>query len=111
AEDGIRDFHVTGVQTCALPIWAAKAKCRTIRINNRNDRRTGAAAASIPSAFRPLGFGAPPTAAHAPPGWRGSLPRFLRAGAAFKSRELLPKPLLQWRWWPVTRIYPALQAR
>src|SRR5690606_22650586 len=22
AEDGIRDFHVTGVQTCALPIWA-----------------------------------------------------------------------------------------
>src|SRR5690606_323435 len=24
AEDGIRDFHVTGVQTCALPIWAVK---------------------------------------------------------------------------------------
>src|SRR5690606_5316423 len=23
AEDGIRAFHVTGVQTCALPIWAA----------------------------------------------------------------------------------------
>src|SRR5690606_24106741 len=23
AEDGIRDFHVTGVQTYALPIWAA----------------------------------------------------------------------------------------
>src|SRR5690606_41005406 len=22
-EDGIRDFHVTGVQTCALPIWPA----------------------------------------------------------------------------------------
>src|SRR5690606_41104426 len=21
-DDGIRDFHVTGVQTCALPIWA-----------------------------------------------------------------------------------------
>src|SRR5690606_40742356 len=21
---GIRDFHVTGVQTCALPIWGAK---------------------------------------------------------------------------------------
>src|SRR5690606_40074665 len=21
AEGGIRDFHVTGVQTCALPIW------------------------------------------------------------------------------------------
>src|SRR5690606_39642378 len=22
AEDGIRAFHVTGVQTCALPIWS-----------------------------------------------------------------------------------------
>src|SRR5690606_40014231 len=25
AEDGIRDFHVTGVQTCALPICASYA--------------------------------------------------------------------------------------
>src|SRR5690606_39558773 len=25
AEDGIRDFHVTGVQTCALPIYIEKA--------------------------------------------------------------------------------------
>src|SRR5690606_40450773 len=25
AEDGIRDFHVTGVQTCALPILEAAA--------------------------------------------------------------------------------------
>src|SRR5690606_40155479 len=25
AEDGIRDFHVTGVQTCALPIFTARA--------------------------------------------------------------------------------------
>src|SRR5690606_40680065 len=24
-EDGIRDFHVTGVQTCALPIWQISA--------------------------------------------------------------------------------------
>src|SRR5256885_6932753 len=24
AEDGIRDYKVTGVQTCALPIWAAE---------------------------------------------------------------------------------------
>src|SRR5690606_16824389 len=24
AEDGIRDFHVTGVQTCALPIYAGR---------------------------------------------------------------------------------------
>src|SRR6266700_5184293 len=26
AEDGIRDFHVTGVQTCALPIWQPRAR-------------------------------------------------------------------------------------
>src|SRR5690606_40989984 len=25
AEDGIRDFHVTAVQTCALPIWSKGA--------------------------------------------------------------------------------------
>src|SRR5690606_39826964 len=25
AEDGIRDFHVTGVQTCALPIWSSQS--------------------------------------------------------------------------------------
>src|ERR1039457_7510465 len=25
AEDGIRDYKVTGVQTCALPIWKAPA--------------------------------------------------------------------------------------
>src|SRR5207302_3394371 len=27
AEDGIRDFHVTGVQTCALPIYATEDAC------------------------------------------------------------------------------------
>src|SRR5690606_40760721 len=26
AEDGIRDFHVTGVQTCALPIYAVDSR-------------------------------------------------------------------------------------
>src|SRR5215475_15213024 len=34
AEDGIRDFHVTGVQTCALPIsrrCRARRHCRAIR--------------------------------------------------------------------------------
>src|SRR5436309_5948799 len=29
AEDGIRDFHVTGVQTCALPICPASWKAST----------------------------------------------------------------------------------
>src|SRR5690606_40345710 len=30
AEDGIRDFHVTGVQTCALPISALAAETREL---------------------------------------------------------------------------------
>ena len=29
AEDGIRDYDVTGVQTCALPIWLLTANRRT----------------------------------------------------------------------------------
>src|SRR5690606_39615320 len=30
AEDGIRDFHVTGVQTCALPISAFSRTSRSL---------------------------------------------------------------------------------
>src|SRR5207249_6805905 len=30
AEDGIRDRNVTGVQTCALPIWSAMRSMATI---------------------------------------------------------------------------------
>src|SRR5690606_40358241 len=31
AEDGIRDFHVTGVQTCALPIYSDRRGCLRLR--------------------------------------------------------------------------------
>src|SRR5207302_2538400 len=34
AEDGIRAFHVTGVQTCALPIWFAIPSNMVARIAN-----------------------------------------------------------------------------
>src|SRR5690606_40471507 len=30
AEDGIRDFHVTGVQTCALPIYRQLDRLRLV---------------------------------------------------------------------------------
>src|SRR5690606_39460934 len=34
AEDGIRDFHVTGVQTCALPIYIAlEGRCFVLGCN------------------------------------------------------------------------------
>src|SRR5690606_40325776 len=42
AEDGIRDFHVTGVQTCALPI------------SSRNGKK--ASEASTAPLWRPLDF-------------------------------------------------------
>src|SRR5690606_40760177 len=51
AEDGIRDFHVTGVQTCALPISAAaerfaagdrRVRGRRDRAGGRGDARRGA---------------------------------------------------------------------
>src|SRR5690606_39303225 len=45
AEDGIRDFHVTGVQTCALPISAAWSpvaprRARARRASPGTERRT-----------------------------------------------------------------------
>src|SRR5690606_40481353 len=34
AEDGIRDFHVTGVQTCALPIYSIPVAKRFDRLTH-----------------------------------------------------------------------------
>src|SRR5690625_7455825 len=49
AEDGIRDGHVTGVQTCALPIW------RSLEMPKKNDRDT--TVTKIDSAQSPKGPG------------------------------------------------------
>src|SRR5690606_40386728 len=38
AEDGIRDFHVTGVQTCALPIWEKSERGKEGNIASRMPR-------------------------------------------------------------------------
>src|ERR1022692_5161392 len=40
AEDGIRDYKVTGVQTCALPILAANAIANRRRLRLSAHRRT-----------------------------------------------------------------------
>src|SRR5207253_3863113 len=45
AEDGIRDGHVTGVQTCALPIWDLLAE---------DPDRAGAVAEEAPERARRL---------------------------------------------------------
>src|SRR5687767_15482696 len=42
AEDGIRDKLVTGVQTCALPIWRARGlrlSLRRLRLRHRRELR------------------------------------------------------------------------
>src|SRR5256885_8563002 len=55
AEDGIRDYKVTGVQTCALPISRAAARGVPLRA-----RRRGAGAAARPWARAlPAGRGRP----------------------------------------------------
>src|SRR5690606_40500284 len=41
AEDGIRDFHVTGVQTCALPICSAGGKYFQGRAGERDGQMPG----------------------------------------------------------------------
>src|SRR5690606_41049831 len=51
AEDGIRDFHVTGVQTCALPISTS----------------AGPAAGTVPADGKSLPFPPTPSAAKAGP--------------------------------------------
>src|SRR5690606_40255935 len=47
AEDGIRDFHVTGVQTCALPIFARPDRVRAGRTDRRLALRGHALAAQL----------------------------------------------------------------
>src|SRR5690606_39942726 len=52
AEDGIRDFHVTGVQTCALPISSAETSSSepTARSASRESSTT------LPTTRLPRGF-------------------------------------------------------
>src|SRR5256885_6009511 len=47
AEDGIRDYKVTGVQTCALPISGTGSACSTTRrVRRRRGRSLGASCSS-----------------------------------------------------------------
>src|SRR5690606_40700996 len=67
AEDGIRDFHVTGVQTCALPIWRRRALAA-----GAGSRATHARAART---TRPAGLPEDQR-------WQGPAPRGARAPTA-----------------------------
>src|SRR5205807_1957449 len=46
AEDGIRDYKVTGVQTCALPIWKPRQRSAASRSTGRRKRASAWSAAS-----------------------------------------------------------------
>src|SRR5690606_39295466 len=50
AEDGIRDFHVTGVQTCALPISSARVSRLESAVRYRSMARSGRPSARSQSA-------------------------------------------------------------
>src|SRR5690606_28356916 len=60
AEDAIRDFHVTGVQTCALPIFFALSGCRRGKIPfsilEGRDKEALAAAEQLLSVFGKSNF-------------------------------------------------------
>src|SRR5690606_41178365 len=47
AEDGIRDFHVTGVQTCALPICGAGAGLAKQRVDLADTGQRGELARAV----------------------------------------------------------------
>src|SRR5690606_40939288 len=72
AEDGIRDFHVTGVQTCALPIYRLEHGRVVSRATGRLRTRTRV----LPAVPRPA------TAARGP----------LRAGRHVGQPGLRPPP-------------------
>src|SRR3989454_12639501 len=67
AEDGIRDYKVTGVQTCALPIWAssrARARARASPAGRSPGARPDGGA-SAHSRASGAGHRAPADVAHA----------------------------------------------
>src|SRR5207249_8699235 len=66
AEDGIRDRNVTGVQTCALPIWAVESGSGEDGV----DSRRAASAAAI--AATTWGSGPSPAARHSRKAFAGS---------------------------------------
>src|SRR5437016_6075733 len=95
AEDGIRDWSVTGVQTCALPIWYVEAGRRV------DD------AASLPDAYRP--HTTPglyvPTLLPAVPNWGKRKPWVMTSGEQFRPG---PPPSLTSQTW--ARDYNEIKA-
>src|SRR5688500_20280827 len=62
AEDGIRDYKVTGVQTCALPIYGTTRSCSSSGTVARCSRRTPtiSCGTSLSSSESPMADERPP---------------------------------------------------
>src|SRR5690606_41071488 len=88
AEDGIRDFHVTGVQTCALPIYAPGGRGRLSGGAGSEGRLVAqvAAEAATAATLRPVGAGR---------GGRGGRPRVVDRRAP--AEAALPRGLVHLR--------------
>src|SRR5690606_40139607 len=83
AEDGIRDFHVTGIQTCALPIYMA------VRLPRRAAAETSCAAG--PATATPLRRGGrrtPVSRAACPPTGSRAAGRAWRARSRSEERRV-----------------------
>src|SRR5690606_4257809 len=103
AEDGIRDFHVTGVQTCALPISTTPPACTSTRRTGRRRRRSSPGPASRSTGRpasgtwrRPATRSAGGTASWTAPGPspttpRSRSPRPRRSGTSAGSRGPAPR--------------------
>src|SRR5690606_40136354 len=74
AEDGIRDFHVTGVQTCALPISSCDS----------NSSRKALASSALPGRIGAL-------AAGGEPGWPFHCPTYSLKLTSQISARLRPR--------------------
>src|SRR5438876_10737153 len=55
AEDGIRDGRVTGVQTCALPIFVAEIKAQSTKVEGVHQKEQIAQIATISAADAQIG--------------------------------------------------------
>src|SRR5256885_7754845 len=93
AEDGIRDYKVTGVQTCALPIWTDPAG-RPARPALRGPWRIAPVPRHRPArpARRPRAAPAARSRCPREPGAAGA------AGAAWRARQIAAR-----RWRPAAR--------
>src|SRR5205807_7950207 len=95
AEDGIRDYKVTGVQTCALPIWQI-ADAKHPRTGLRFRPRYETSGRELPRRGHPgAGFEPRPTGKR-PPSLRRHRPRPLRT---IRSEERRVGKVFRSRWW------------